>query len=238
MRNRFLCGGRGGAQSVPVGVGVVAAVVHALVGLLAEARALRRTVADAHHQVLAELLAHGAVQHEVHGVVDEGDHVHRVGQQHVDVHEELLGERGHDDEECLRHLREDVHDDDDKKHGGGALVPGGPPALGTLFGLVGRGEQPLPARGALVQLLQQQSDEDGDERAGDELAADGVQPESSESQTTWVGGADGWFIEFVEGHVLKLHLGRKRKGRSSEGEAHRILLVGDGKEKKFLSYIE
>lgn len=99
-------------------------------------------------------------------------------------------------------------------------MPGGPPALGTLFGLVGRGEQPLPACGALVQLLQQQPDEDGDERAGDELAADGVQPESSESQTTWVGGADGWFIEFVQGHVLKLHLRRERKGRSSEGEAH------------------
>ena len=126
--------------------------------------------------VIAKLLTHGAVQDEVYSIVSECCHVERVRQQHVDVDEEVLVVGAHQDDDHLRHLGDDVHDDDDQQHHRRALV-----AI-LLLRLVARLEQPLLEHRALVELLQQESYEEGDQDARDELAHDGIQPERHQRQ--------------------------------------------------------
>ena len=144
--------------------------------------------------MLAELLGHGAVQHEVDCVVDERDHVQRVRHQHVHVTEEVHGHGGHDDGHHLRDLRDDVHDNDDQQHRSCALVPRRAAPLRVLAALVRVREQPLPPGSALVQLLEQKADEDGDEGAGHELAHEGDEPEGGHGQVARVLRADGWLV--------------------------------------------
>lgn len=176
MSNRLLHGCRREADSVHLRLSVAATLLHTLVRPFAKTDILGRTRARFHHQqMLPKLLTHRAVQDKIDGVVDQGDEVHRVPEQKVHVLEKIGGDGGHDDEKSLRHLGDDVHDDDDKQHGGGALMTVRLFALRVLA-LAGVGEETLAASGALMELFEQESDENGDEGARDELAHDGEEP--------------------------------------------------------------
>ena len=208
---------RGHSDAQPVlhvgGVVGTAALLYTLVRLLVEASALGTGTCARldHHQVLSELLRHGAVEDEVDGVVDERDHVQRVGYQHVHVEEEVPGHGGHDDGHDLRDLRDDVHDDDDEQHRRRALVPRRATPLRVLATLVGVGEKPLPSGGTLVQLLQKKADEDGDESAGHQFSHKGDEPEGGHGQVAGALRADGWLVQFVQCAVPSLHLSTREE---------------------------
>ena len=55
---------------------------------------------------LAELGGHGAVQHEVDGVVHQGQQVHGVPQQHVHVVGEVAGDGAHDQQGHLNKVQD------------------------------------------------------------------------------------------------------------------------------------
>ena len=181
-------------------------------------------MAEETEERLAELGAHGTVEHEVDGVVHQRHNVHDIAQRQVHRVEETLLRGAQNDENALRELGDDEEHDDGDEHLGGAGM------LAQLGG-VGDGElEEVPALVDLVaELVQEQGAEDEHEEAGGHLGQHGVLPHVDQHQRLRFVTAQSQRLEHPDG-LLHLHLpslpSRHHPGRV---DAHELVgqIVGD-----------
>ena len=159
------------------------------------------------HYRVAEVSAHGAVQHEIDAIVDQRQHVHQVSERHVDVVEEVLQVDAEEDENGLRELRHHEEDDDHQQHAGGARVVRR--RLARADGGCG-GHPPHLLAEIGSQRGQQQPAVDDHEDAGQELGAQGIEPEVEEDDGLGVGRGQAEVFHSPHGLVgaqlLELHI--------------------------------
>lgn len=133
---------------------------------------LRAEAAEHLHESLAKLPRHGAVEHEVDGVVDQRHGVQQVAQGVVHDVAEAVDEDVHESQDPLWQFSDGEEDHDGQQHPGGAVVL----AMFVRFCLatLGLEQHPLPV--SLVHGVDQKNGQGGQHAARNELYKNRLDP--------------------------------------------------------------
>ena len=147
---------------------------------------------------LSELTAHGTVEGEVYGVVDQRADVHDVPEWDVDVQEEAGPAGTEHYQHALRELGDQEQDDHSNEHLGSTAVL-------VEFVVVGGGDlqKVLSLVDLHPHLVQEERAEEKHKGTRDELSENGVHPDVGQHQRVRVVGAESEVFQDVDGFVRR-----------------------------------